>query len=175
MPSGNIDRTVPPEVIDTDPAGLISPAYSVQSIWMLSDFTEKNGATRIVPKSHLSGILPDPSVPHKHRSIPVEGPAGSVLVYDARMWHSGGEHKGEDIRYALHATFCAPMIRPKTNHFLATPPEVLREFPQKIKDMLGYKIWKGGIGYVNDLTAQRVEVGDMPEAAEARQDGMPIL
>src|SRR5262245_52885181 len=48
----------------------IAPMAAANVMWMITDFTEENGATRIVPGSHLSGAEPDSSVPHKVASVP---------------------------------------------------------------------------------------------------------
>ena len=154
--SGDVSRSKPAEQLDDEPDRLITPAYSVNTIWMLSDFSERNGATRIVPKSHLSGIVPEGVVPHRHNTIPVEGPAGSVLVYDARLWHSAGERHGDETRYALHATFNAPIIRPATNFFLSYSPALLESMPERILELLAYKAWLG-YGTTSDLMAGQVD------------------
>jgi hypothetical protein len=55
------------------------------AMWMLDDFTEDNGATRVVPGSHLLGHGPDyGNLPD---TVPVTGPAGTVMVFDGRLWH----------------------------------------------------------------------------------------
>jgi ectoine hydroxylase-related dioxygenase (phytanoyl-CoA dioxygenase family) len=55
----------------------------VTTIWALDDFTEANGATRVVPGSHQEpGARPDPA-----ETVPVEMAAGSVLIFSGRLWH----------------------------------------------------------------------------------------
>ena len=56
----------------------ISPAVCCNIMWMVSDFTAELGATRVVPRSHLTGAAPDASVPHVVPSIAAEGPAGAA-------------------------------------------------------------------------------------------------
>lgn len=79
------------------------------SLWLLDDFTEDNGATRVVPGSHLWGQLPgqvmrDPRLPHDQQML-ILAPAGSVVVYNAHLWHGGtANHTGRH-RRALHASF----------------------------------------------------------------------
>ena len=56
--------------------------YFANSIWMLQDFTEKNGATRFVPGTHRSGkrpedVLDDIFAPHPEE-VKIYGPAGDV-------------------------------------------------------------------------------------------------
>lgn len=63
------------------------------SIWMLTDFTEQNGATLIVPNSHRQNNNPtgnngvDPMAPHLEE-IQIIGAAGTVMVMDSRVWHA---------------------------------------------------------------------------------------
>jgi ectoine hydroxylase-related dioxygenase (phytanoyl-CoA dioxygenase family) len=80
----------------------------LSSIWMLTEFTKDNGATFILPKSHnrtnnpatgkMEGIDLDAPNPDEHRAL---GPAGSVLIYDSRMWHAVAPNITEESRVAL--------------------------------------------------------------------------
>ena len=65
--------------------------YACNSIWLLSDFTPENGATRLVPGSHRSGLDPrkdleDPQAPHPDEVL-VLGKAGTAFVFNAFTWH----------------------------------------------------------------------------------------
>ncbi|MBV7332051.1 phytanoyl-CoA dioxygenase family protein [Chloroflexi bacterium TSY] len=79
------------------------------SIWLLDDFTEENGATRVVPGSHRSGQLPqdamdDPSQPHPDEVL-LLGEAGTVVIFNSHTWHGGTFNSSGDYRRALHAYF----------------------------------------------------------------------
>jgi ectoine hydroxylase-related dioxygenase (phytanoyl-CoA dioxygenase family) len=85
--------------------------YSVcNTIWLLDDFTTENGATRIVPGSHLWGKLPqsvleNASAPHPEEIL-VLGPAGSVVVMNTHAWHGGTANRTATPRRALHSFYC---------------------------------------------------------------------
>lgn len=85
--------------------------YTVcNSIWLLDDFSKQNGATRIVPGSHLSGILPqdvlaDPEASHQDEVI-IEAPAGSVFIFNSHTWHGGTTNHTKDSRRSIHSYFC---------------------------------------------------------------------
>jgi hypothetical protein len=85
--------------------------YTVcNSIWLLDDFTRKNGATRIVPGSHLSGVMPqtvlsDPEATHPDEVI-IEAPAGSVFIFNSHAWHGGTNNLTNNIRRSIHSYFC---------------------------------------------------------------------
>ncbi len=79
------------------------------SVWMLDDFTASNGPTRVVPGSHRWGKLPqqalvDPLSPHPDEVL-LTGPAGSVVVYNAHLWHGGTANQTAKPRSALHIFF----------------------------------------------------------------------
>lgn len=79
------------------------------TVWMLDDFTEENGALRCVPGSHKWGKLPrdamkDP-VGHHPREVLLTGKAGTVVVMNAHLWHGGMVNKTTHPRLALHAFY----------------------------------------------------------------------
>jgi ectoine hydroxylase-related dioxygenase (phytanoyl-CoA dioxygenase family) len=79
--------------------------YSVcNSVWMLDDFTETNGALRIVPGSHRWGRLPEPGV-KVEGEILVTGEAGTVVVMNAHLWHGGSENFTDRQRRAMHVYY----------------------------------------------------------------------
>ena len=81
------------------------------SIWLLNDFSVANGATRLVPRSHLCGKVPeevmeDPEAPHPDEII-LEAPAGTAVVFNSHIWHGGTTNNTDQARRAIHSYFCA--------------------------------------------------------------------
>jgi ectoine hydroxylase-related dioxygenase (phytanoyl-CoA dioxygenase family) len=84
--------------------------YVCNSIWLLDDFTEQNGATRVVPGSHRSGKVPrdvmkDPKDPHPDE-VKLLAPAGTVVVFNSHTWHGGTLNTSQNRRRAMHSYFC---------------------------------------------------------------------
>lgn len=80
------------------------------SIWLLDDFSRANGATRVVPGTHLNGQLPqdvleDPWATHPNEVL-IEAPAGSVFVFNSHTWHGGTNNSTDRYRRAIHSYFC---------------------------------------------------------------------
>lgn len=76
------------------------------SIWMLDDFTEENGATRFVPGSHRWGKVPPPGMFEAHpEQRLVLGKAGDVVVMNAHMWHGGTANRTDRPRRAMHVYY----------------------------------------------------------------------
>ncbi len=99
------------QALHTDFGPPVDGHYQVcNSIWLLDDFTEHNGATRIVPGSHRSGLLPgdvleDPGARHPDEAL-ILGRAGTVVVFNSHAWHGGTLNTTDRPRRALHGAFC---------------------------------------------------------------------
>jgi hypothetical protein len=80
--------------------------FVCNSVWILDDFTAENGATRMVPGSHLWRRLPPPDMyePHPAQQL-VTGDAGSVVVMNAHMWHGGTANRTARPRRAMHVYY----------------------------------------------------------------------
>lgn len=119
----------------------IAPPAEANVMWMLSDFSEENGATCVVPGSHRSGLQPDPSVPHKVATIAATGPAGTAVVFDGRLWHAAGANRTQQTRYGITCAFCGPQFRPLENYTRGLRPEVIERCSLEMLIRLGFKAW----------------------------------
>jgi ectoine hydroxylase-related dioxygenase (phytanoyl-CoA dioxygenase family) len=97
--------------LHADWGGPVPPGeYQVcNSIWLLDDFTENNGATRVVPGSNRSGKMPrdemeNPADPHPNE-VKILAPAGTVVIFNSHTWHGGTLNTSENPRRALHSYF----------------------------------------------------------------------
>ncbi|HZU73643.1 MAG TPA: phytanoyl-CoA dioxygenase family protein [Acidimicrobiales bacterium] len=107
-------------------------------MWMLDDFTATNGATRVVPGSHLLGHGPDPSAPGE--TVAACAPAGTALVFDGRLWHQTGANTTADQRrHGILAYYCRPFMRQQENWFVSLRPEVLEAAPARLRQLLGWE------------------------------------
>lgn len=80
------------------------------SLWLLDDFTNDNGATRIVPGSHKNKMLPDEVMPDASRPHPneilIQAPAGTVVIFNSHIWHGGTINRTQKYRRSIHSYFC---------------------------------------------------------------------
>ena len=79
----------------------ISPACTCNVMWTVDDFTARNGATIVVPGSHLCGREPDPELDEDANWTPAMAPAGSFVVLDGRVWHSTGANVSDRPRIRI--------------------------------------------------------------------------
>lgn len=99
--------------------------FACTAIWMLDDFTDRNGATCVVPRSHLMGMVPqdaldDCAAPHPDE-VRVLGKRGDVLFLNGHCWHAGGENRTDKKRRAILAHYL------RADHMHRR--EVHRQFP----------------------------------------------
>jgi ectoine hydroxylase-related dioxygenase (phytanoyl-CoA dioxygenase family) len=120
---------------------VLAPPCVINIAWMLSDFSDENGGTRLARGSHLSGHVPDGSVPHKVPTVAAAGKAGSVLAFDGRTWHGTGKNLTDDPRIVLLLTFCGPQFRSQENFFVGLDPRVYEAAPEQLRALMGFKIW----------------------------------
>jgi ectoine hydroxylase-related dioxygenase (phytanoyl-CoA dioxygenase family) len=117
------------------------------TMWALTDFTEANGATRIVPGSHLS---PDNPVFGEHYdSIAAEMPRGGVLIWHGSLWHGGGANQTQERRVGIAMNYCAGFVRQQENQQLGIPPELVARFPRRLQRLVGYSVYNGLIGHID--------------------------
>ncbi|MCC6681891.1 MAG: phytanoyl-CoA dioxygenase family protein [Phycisphaeraceae bacterium] len=130
------------------------------TIWMLSPFTEESGGTFIVPGSHRCSTNPtggngvDPLKPYP-TEMHATGEAGSVLVFDSRLWHAVAPNRsdrprvGVPVRYApwwLNLNVLMPGSNERTrimdetglgeNEVGPIPPDVYATLPENVKPLL---------------------------------------
>jgi len=124
--------------------------YEVQcnTIWALSEFSEKTGATRVIPGSHRY----DDGLKFEEKdTIPAEMAAGSVLFYTGAIYHGGGANRSDQTRYGLNITYARSWLRQEENQYLSVPHEIARELPEPLLRLIGYQRGAYALGYVDDL------------------------
>jgi ectoine hydroxylase-related dioxygenase (phytanoyl-CoA dioxygenase family) len=97
--------------IDCVDPGPPAPYRVVAALGLVDDFTEENGATRVVPGSHRARRPPpkgfaDPAGRHPDEIL-VTAPAGSVLVFNGHLWHGGTRNRSGGHRRAVRCSFAA--------------------------------------------------------------------
>src|SRR6266436_3079613 len=124
--------------------------YDVQcnTIWAMTDFTEENGATRLVPGSHK---FEDRLELSPEQTVPAEMPAGSVLFYTGKLYHGAGANRSNATRTGINITYAVSWVRQEENQYLSVPAEIARTLPEPLLRMMGYARGAYALGYVDDL------------------------
>jgi ectoine hydroxylase-related dioxygenase (phytanoyl-CoA dioxygenase family) len=150
------------------------PMVSLSTIVAIDPFSERNGATRLIPASHLWDDEPlrgrrqfDTAAAHRtatdlaqhsacdatarlerleRQCIPALIPAGACLVFSGTLIHGGGANHSEAPRTALSNQYCQPWARQQENFVLAVPVPVARAMPERLQQLLGYSVHPPFIG-----------------------------
>src|SRR5262245_23303463 len=143
------DETPQPIHADDQVIGLPKPhpAIVCNTMWALTDFTDANGATRIIPGSHTRDR--SPTYGKHYDSIPAEMPKGSVLVWHGSLWHGGGANRTTARRVGIAMNYCAGFIRQQENQQLGIPREVVQRFSPRLRELVGYGVYRGLIGHID--------------------------
>lgn len=155
------------------------PPISVSTIWAIDAFSRENGGTEVIPGSHRWS---DDDVGHqlhetidfttqrdgaplgeregdrarRARLVPIEMPAGSVVVFAGTLVHRGGANGGAGSRWAFSNQYCEPWARAQENFALGMDDDALRALPERVRRMLGFEIHPPFMGHVRGRHPDRL-------------------
>ena len=133
------------------------------TIWALTDFTEENGATRVVPDSHRTE---DSKRYTPEDTVPATMARGSVVLYLGSTVHGGGANQTDDTRFAINIDYVLGWLRQEENQYLSYTLDEVRAFPERIQRLLGYEIGAYALGYIDGgrspMELLRAEGDDVP-------------
>ncbi|KAK3185491.1 hypothetical protein K4F52_005801 [Lecanicillium sp. MT-2017a] len=114
------------------------PEATINFLVALTDFTEGNGATRVIPGSHK---WPDFSVyGSPEDTIPAEMKAGDACLILGKTVHGGGFNTtASEYRRAVSFAFQASFLTPEEAYALITPPEIVRTLSLRAQRMIGFR------------------------------------
>lgn len=118
----------------------------------LDDFTAANGATTLIPGSHLWS---DDRLPKREEMIPAIMPAGSMVYFLNTVWHSGGANTSDKPRRSLTVQYCQPWIRTFENMTIAMGWEDLDQVPKRLLQLMGFSM-HDFMGYVDGRAPRTV-------------------
>jgi ectoine hydroxylase-related dioxygenase (phytanoyl-CoA dioxygenase family) len=126
----------------------------VSAVWAIDEFTAENGATEVLPGSHLFGSGPIAATDPRIR--PIEMSPGSVVVFLGTTLHRGGANRSDGVRLGITPQYCQPWMRQIENMALAVPPHIVATLPERVQELLGYSILPPFIGYVDGQHPRRI-------------------
>lgn len=152
MVSLNLGPGQPAQIVHSDdgiyPVPRPHPPMDVQVLLALTDFTEENGATRLVPGSHR--LDHHPPAHAAIDTIPAVMAKGSAVVYHGSLWHGAGANTTDGRRIGVAVQYCAGYLRPQENWFLLIPPEEVATYPPRLQTLLGWGMYRKLLGHVDE-------------------------
>lgn len=147
------------------------PPTVCNTMWALTDFTEENGATRVISGTHLADSSPEYGRPYD--SEPAVMRRGSVLVWHGSLWHGGGANTTSEPRIGIAMNYCAGYIRQQENQQLGIPPADVARMPRRLQELVGYGIYNGLIGHI-DKNSPAALLAQSPKA-QSSDAGTPMV
>src|SRR5882757_6905166 len=147
------------------------PALGISAFWAIDDTTEQNGATEIIPGSHLwdGEIVEGAAQPSDFVSKGAERdagdrpdaikllmPSGSLAITKGTLWHRGGANRSDHPRLIVTPQYCAGWIRQLENMALAVPAAVAAKLPERARELIGYSIHPPFMGHVDGRHPQKL-------------------
>lgn len=169
-------ETVQPWHYDDSHYRLSRPRQSlgVSAFWAIDETTELNGATEIIPGSHLwpeqnlpggntlatfgdrrvRDVGDDPGA--RSDSVQVAMQPGSLMLAKGTLWHRGGANRSDRSRMIITPQYCPGWTRQLENMALAVPPAIAASLPERARQLIGYSIHPPFMGYVDGMHPNRV-------------------
>ncbi len=114
--------------------------FVANSLWLLDDLSEENGATRLVPGSHRFKKTPaemkqDPEKPHPDEMV-VTARAGTVVVFNAHTWHGGTLNRSDKPRRVMHMAFVRRELSQQTDQRTYLRAETAARLTEEMRVLL---------------------------------------
>lgn len=108
----------------------------MNTVWMLDDFTASNGATRVVPGSHKSGLAEPPEGFEVKHIVQAIAPAGSVIIFNGQCWHGGSADTSDHNRHALFGHYRKSMLMFQVDPHDKFPKEWFEQLNPRQRELL---------------------------------------
>ncbi|WP_151447047.1 phytanoyl-CoA dioxygenase family protein [Lacisediminimonas profundi] len=111
---------------------------TLQNVWLLDDFTADNGATRVMPGSHLLRKAPPWGGDPLEGEVTLTAPAGSVAIWLSNTWHRSGPNSTAGQRRAILCNYNVSWLRGFCDFTSTLPPEVIPTLSHEARYLLGF-------------------------------------
>jgi ectoine hydroxylase-related dioxygenase (phytanoyl-CoA dioxygenase family) len=82
------------------------------------------------------------------------------MIFHGSLWHGGGANTTSDEwRCGVNVQYCPGFVRQQQNPYLGITPEAAASFPDRLLELLGYRLYKGIMGHVDGKSPGEVVFG----------------
>ena len=159
-----------------DLLGPKAPEATINFLVALTDFTEENGATRVIPGSNLWEDYSD--MGSRDQTIPATMKAGDAILMSGKTVHGGGENKTtEELRRGLAFTLQCSYLTPEEANPFIISLETIKELSPRAQRILGFRsqfpksspgLWQSDYCELSDVIGL---LGDDHALDRLRKDG----
>jgi ectoine hydroxylase-related dioxygenase (phytanoyl-CoA dioxygenase family) len=160
------------------------PMVSLSTIVAIDPFTPENGGTEVIAGSHrwsddeLAGTFDkmgdggtdfvQGEARRARHARTLDMGAGACVVFAGTVLHRGGANRSASPRCAFSNQYCQPWARQQENFILAIPPDVARQMPPRLQELLGYSVHPPFIGQLTASHPVKALAQDYTNRLEAQ-------
>ena len=117
--------------------GPSGPEIFVTFLTALSDFTEENGATRVIPNSNHWPDFDDRGTPEQ--TVPALMNKGDTLMFSAKTAHGGGANTTGEYRRGVSFALCPSYLAVEEPYPFLLDLDLVRSLPRRVQKILGFR------------------------------------
>lgn len=110
---------------------------SVNCLLTVDEFSAENGGTLVVPGTHQLAEKPSDGYLERN-AVPVEAPAGSLIVFDSSLWHAAGANVSGRDRLGINHQFTRSFIKQQIDYVRALGDDLFQALPDRTQQLLGW-------------------------------------
>lgn len=110
---------------------------SINALFAITDFEAASGGTVVVPGTHQRAAPPDPAY-LEAQAVPVECPAGSMLLFDSTLWHAAGRNVSGSDRLGVNHQLTRSWIKQQMDYPRALGEAGVAGLPERTRQLLGF-------------------------------------
>lgn len=111
--------------------------FNLGLIWTLDEYTEQNGPLKVLPGSHHSSETP-PETLFEKNCVKVLGPAGSLILFNARVFHRTGENHTYNWRHSMTMNACRSFMKQRMDWVRMLPDSVTGQLNEQARRLIGF-------------------------------------
>lgn len=157
----------------------------IETMWALTDFTEENGATHVIPGSHRWTDVMESKDDNtktiawfhelKEATLQAEMPKGSVLIWTGWTIHGAGANTTENRRIGMNIDYSLSFLAQEENQFLACPPHIAKDLSDEMRRLIGYTQGGPALNYFADCLRPKAVLKDDYDVLAPGSHGMPVV
>lgn len=136
-----------------------APEASINFVVALTEFSDENGATRVIPGSHKWADFNENGTPED--TIPAEMEVGDACFITGKVVHGGGANRTKDsTRRGITLVFQCSYLTPEEAYAFNVPKEIARTLSPRGQRMIGFRsqflkdspgVWKRDYGAMDEV------------------------
>lgn len=144
----------------------------INVMWTLDEFSSRNGATRVIPGSHLwdTNRRGEDAEAYAATASP-----GSAIIWLGSTWHGGGANRSSACRRGVVISYSLGWLAQAEKLLLSLPPSTVRRLPARLQALIGYQVHRPNLGWIEGRDPREWLHGNVSGLAAAADHMTPEM